>query len=170
MSGESGEYEQLIGPIEDQMIRSVWRIVRNEPDFGDAFQDATVRVWERRKRIRRHPNPHALVLRICVNSAYDVLRRNARRRRREELVEIPTDIPDPAPSPAEQWSARATLNEAFRAIARLPRKQAEATLMRFVQGLPYAEVAEVTGCNEATARTHVARARARLREQLTRSA
>ena len=166
MDGNRADYESLIRPIEDRMIRSVWRIVRDPDDADDALQEALATIWKRLGRIRQHPNPHALILKICVNSAYDVLRRKSRRRRHEELKEISNTIPDPAPSPAQQVVGRENREEIFEAIGRLPRNQAQAVLMRFVQELPYADIALALGCREATARKHIARARVRLRKAL----
>ena len=80
----------------------------------------------------------------------------------EELEAIPADIPDPSPSVAEQIKSRETRSELIEAIGQLPRKQAEAVLMRFTQDLSYSDIAAALGCNEATARTHIARARTRL--------
>jgi RNA polymerase sigma-70 factor (ECF subfamily) len=162
MDGNHRLYRDLIEPIENQMIRSVWRIVQDPDDFDDAFQDALTTVWRRLNRIQRHPNPQALILRICVNAAYDVLRRQARIRRREAPEAIPEALPDPAPSAAEQASIQQERDEILRAIAQLPRKQAQAALMRFVQELSYRDIAQALGCGESTARTHVMRARTRL--------
>ena len=39
-------------------------------------------------------------------------------------------------------------------------------LMRFVQEQPYSAVAQALNCSEATARTHIARGRSRLRRLL----
>lgn len=166
MDNTRGDYNGLIRPIEDRMIRSVWRIVRDADDADDAFQEALETIWKRLGRIRQHPNPHALILRICVNSAYDVLRRKSRRRRHEELKAIPDIVPDPAPSPAQQAVGSENREEIFEAIGRLPRNQAQAVLMRFVQGLPYADIAQALGCKEAMARKHISRARVRLRKAL----
>lgn len=165
-SSIQGDYETLIGPIEDRMIRTVWRIVRDADDADDALQEALATIWKRLGRIRRHPNPHALILRICVNSAYDLLRRRARYIRREELKAIPEALADPAPSVAKRLSDRETQAEILATIGRLPRKQGEAVLMRFVQELPYSDIAEALGCREVTVRKHVARARARLSREL----
>ena len=148
------------------MIRSVWRIVRDPNDFDDAFQEALATIWKRLRRIRRHPNPHALILRICANAAYDVLRNNARRRRHEQLEAIPADVANPAPSIPDVLSGQEKRAEIFAAMAQLPRKQAEAVLMRFAQELPYTDIAQALGCSEVTARTHVKRARSRLAELL----
>jgi DNA-directed RNA polymerase specialized sigma24 family protein len=98
MNDDRPEYERLIAPIEDRMIRSVWRIVRDPDDAEDAFQDALLMVWKRWGQVRRHPNPHALVLRICINAAHDMLRRRARRLKWLKAGPIPENIPDASPS------------------------------------------------------------------------
>jgi RNA polymerase sigma factor (sigma-70 family) len=164
--GETGvsspptDYERFIQPIEDRMIRSVWRIVHDPHDFDDAFQEALAAIWKRLGLIRRHPNPHALIFRICANAAYDILRDNARRRRQFES--IPDDVANPSSAIPDMLSGQEERKEVFRAIAQLPRKQAEAALMRFAQELPYTDIALALGCSEVTARTHVKRARTRL--------
>jgi RNA polymerase sigma-70 factor (ECF subfamily) len=166
LGGDHREYEDLIGPIEDRMIRSVWRIARDADDADDAFQQALETIWKRLDRIRRHPNPRALILRICVNAAYDVLRKRARQQRREAPEAIPDEQPDTSPSAADRIAAREDHSEILSAISRLPRSQAQAVLMRFVQELPYCEIAQALGCSEATARRHIANARVRLRKML----
>ena len=161
-------YERLVLPVKDQMIRSIWRILHDPDDADDAFQDALTTIWKRLKRVRRHPNPRALILRICVDAAYDTLRRKLRRQRGEDLGPVPDHIPDPACSAVERLSWQEEQAEVRQAITRLSRRQAEALLMRVVQEQAYEDIAQVLGCSEANARTHVARARARLREMLTR--
>ena len=166
MNSGHGDYDSLVRPIEDRMIRSVWRIVRDPQDADDAFQEALTTVWKRLDRIRRHPNPHALILRICINSAYDVIRRRVRHQRREQLEPVPETLPDPSPSAAERISGREKRADIFQAISRLPRKQAQAVLMRFVEELPYSQIAQALGCRKVTARKHIARARTRLSREL----
>ena len=160
------DYETLVRPVEDAMLRSIWRIVRDPDDADEAMQNALGTVWRRLGRIRRHPNPRALILRICVNASYDVLRRKIRRRRREELHTIPSEMADPAPSAADRLSSQEQCGEVISAIGQLPRRQAEAAFMKFVQELSYGDIAQALGCSEVTVRTHISRARVGLRERL----
>ena len=161
MGTNETDYDRLIRPIQDRMVRSIWRILKDPNDAEDALQDALASIWKRRGRVRRHPNPQALILRMCINAAYDVLRRKAHRPGHQTLDSVEGGV--------------LTGNDAFqqeqdgevrRAVARLPRNQAVAVLMRVVGEEPYDAIAHALGCSEATARTHVARARARLRHLL----
>lgn len=161
----NNDYERFIRPIEDRMMRSVWRVLGDPDEAEDALQEALATIWKRLGRIRRHPNPHALILRICANAAYDALRR--RTRRRHAFVPVPGDLEDDSRSAAEEVIGREQRDEVLRAVGRLSRKQAAAILMRAVQEQSYRNIAQALGCSEATARTHVARARARLRQLLS---
>jgi RNA polymerase sigma-70 factor (ECF subfamily) len=162
MGTDSSDYDILVRPIENQMIRSVWRIVRDPNDADDAFQEATTTIWKRLGRIRRHPNPQALILKICTDAANDVLRRRIRHKRAQEHEEAIAGLPDPAPTATQLLISNETQAEIFEAIGRLSPKQGTAVLMRFVHDLSYREIAQSLGCREATVRKHISRARDRL--------
>lgn len=147
-------------------MRSVWRIVRDSDDAADAFQQAIESIWKHRRRIRGHENPTGYILRICVNAAYDVLRRRIKRKESADLEAIAGSLADRSPSAAQLLMGQEQRGEIVCAIAQLSRQQAQAVLLRLVEELPYGEVAQALGCSEATARTHVTRGRARLAELL----
>jgi RNA polymerase sigma factor (sigma-70 family) len=157
-------YDQLVKPIEDQLIRAVWGITQNPEDAEEALQEALEGIWRKLDRIERHPNPRALMLRIAINAGYDVLRRRARRLRRQALAELITR-PKPA-APDDLLARKEQESVILRAIARLSRNQSEAVMMRLVQHQSYGEIAEVLGCSAATARKHVERGRQKLRSIL----
>ena len=167
MNDRQQEYERLIAPIEGQMMRAVWRIIRDPQDTEDAFQSALLTIWKRWDRIRAHPNPHALILHICTSAAHDALRRNVRQGKWQEAVAIPEQIPDPAAFTVQQISGAQQSAQVLRAIGLLPKNQARAILMRAVEEIPYGEIAAAMDCREATVRKHVARARTKLRTLLS---
>jgi RNA polymerase sigma factor (sigma-70 family) len=53
------------------------------------------------------------------------------------------------------------------AISRLPVKQAKAITMRYLEQRQYGDIAVALGCSEAGARSHVGKAVAALKRQLT---
>lgn len=166
MSHADSTYEQLIKPIESRMIQTVWRVLRDPDDADDAMQEALSRIWRRLKQIERHPNPKALLLRMTANTAYDMLRRRIRRQKHESPQLVPATLRDSRPNPSDRLLQRQCQVEISAAISRLPRNNAIAILMRLVQEQPYEAIAEALGCSPATARIHVSRGRAKLRQKL----
>jgi RNA polymerase sigma factor (sigma-70 family) len=165
LSSLQREYSRIIGPIETQMMRSVWRITQNADDADDAFQHATAQIWQSLARIREHPNPHALVLKICADAACDVLRQKLRHRSGE--VRMDSDFIDPAaPFVADSILNQERKEQVQTALTNLSQQQATAVAMRFLMSCAYDEIASALDCAEATARVHVTRGLSRLRELL----
>jgi len=158
---KSSFYDELIRPLEDRMMRSIWRVVRDAGAAEDVLQEALVVIWKKRDRIRRHPNPQALILKICLNKACDALRKSGRDRRRmdEAARRFPTRI---EPATGESLEYRIITDEVTAAVRRLPRNQSLAVMMRILQDQAYSDIALALGCKEVTARIHVARGRAKL--------
>lgn len=154
---EAARFEAMLRPMEGQVLGTLWRILRNPEETDDAHQDFLLRVWKQWRAVERHPNPRALLLRICVQCAYDMLRRRKRTGRSEDLSEFDQSLADPAPSPAEFAISEQRTARVVSAIARLPKKQAVAVSLRVLHQQSYEEIAAALGCREATARTHVAR-------------
>lgn len=164
MDSESSSYDALVRPIQDQMLRSIWRITRIAEDAEDALQESLTIIWKRRTRIEQHPRPRALVLRICVNCAVDVLRARLRRGSRETALGdsdpnalLANDCPV-----AERLHQQELHSDISRALLRLPERQATAVVMRDILELSYEEIGDALGCADTTARVHVNRAHTKL--------
>ncbi len=167
VADEKAIYEQLIAPLESRMMRTIWRIVRHPEIAEDTLQNALTIVWRKLKHIRRHPNPQALILKICMNSAYDSLRKQ-KRFRKQESSSLLHKFPDLSETIVPYDLERKNIEgEILKAISRLPRKQARAVLMRVVQDQPYDVIAQMLECGEITARIQVSRGRAKLSKWLS---
>ena len=157
-------YQELIAPIEDRMIATVTRIVRDPDDAADAFQETLAIVWKKLSKISRHPNPHAYILRVCVSRSYEALRKRMRRR------EVPLKAPERISLVAVGEHLPANPEAAAvirRAISLLPHKQAQAVLLRVMDGASYEAIGQILGCSKATARSHLSKGKARLRKVLS---
>jgi len=166
VSGDDAFYDMYLAPLETRMLRTVFRITRDPDRARDALQDAMARVWTQRDRVRAHPKPEALVLRISIHAAIDVLRRERRRRRAEDPAGSPAWRASPPAGPAvaaERSEVRALVLDA---VARLPEKQAAAVTLRVLEEQPYEAIAAALGCAEPTARVHVLRGREKLKRLL----
>ena len=144
-------------------MATVWRILKDPHDAEDAFQDATLRIWTQWKKVRRHSNPPALVLRICINCAVDVLRKRKEVRRVSLEIE---NLANDSDGLDEELSRQEQRTRLLGAIGRLSRNQALVVLMRLVEKMPYADIAAAVGCQECTARVHYRRGREKLEAYL----
>ena len=160
-------YDELIAPLEARMMRSIWRILRNADLAEDSLQDALAVIWKKRLQIRRHPNPPALILKICLDAAYDSLRRLERTRHQTDLSQL-DEVPAPRDHDADRDLEERELEEQVQqAIRRLPRKRALAVMMRLVHEEPFEAIAHALDCSEVTVRIHISKGRAQLRKWLS---
>lgn len=167
MTDEKSLYDWLIAPVESRMMRTIWRVVRHDQLAEDTLQDALAIIWRKRNRIHRHPNPQALILKICLNCAYDSLRKRARQRRQKDLSNLASYESQSRTNASLELEKKQAVAKVLNAIGRLPRSQALAVLMRIVQNQPYEAIAQTMGCSETTVRIHVSRGRKRLRQWLS---
>ena len=144
--------------MHDQMLRSIWRITRVAEDAEDALQESLTIIWKRRDRIERHPCPRAIILRICVHCACDVLRARLRRGSRETALTDPNDLQAENRPVDERLRNEELRDDIVRALLQLPNRQATAVVMRHVLELSYEEIGGALGCSQTTARVHVNRA------------
>lgn len=148
------------------MMRTVARLVRDADDAADAFQNVLTMIWRDLERIDRHPNPHGYILRMCVSASYDILRKRSRGRRRVAILETRARY-STKPEALETCAARELERLVLEAVMRLPRQQAQAILLQVIEGEPYDKIAQTLGCSQATARSHISKGKARLREMLS---
>ncbi|MCW2852542.1 MAG: polymerase, sigma-24 subunit, subfamily [Nocardioides sp.] len=131
----------------------------SQQDAEDAVQSALTKACESWTRVRQADDPDAYVRRMVVNADVSRWRRSGRRELsvaevRDAVVADPTD-------------AVARDDALWRVCSRLLRRQRAAVVLRFYEDLEYAEIAAVLGITEVTVRTHLHRALAALRVELT---
>lgn len=102
------------------------------------------------------------LLTILRNTARNAVRDLARRPDPPPSFET-AEEPDGGPSVERRAESADTQRELGELLAQLPEVQRTAVLLRHVVGLGTAEVAEVLGCPEGTAKSHVSRGLRRLR-------
>ena len=115
------------------------------------MEEALARAWERSERGERIDSLRAWVAKVALNEVRSGFRRfMVERRVRARLVD-----PDRTPSVL----ARDAAIDLGRALERLPRRQREATILRYFLDMDVREVAETLRIKEGTAKTTLHRAR-----------
>ena len=160
-------YDELIAPMQNKMIRAIWRIVRNSDLAEDTLQDALAVIWKKRLQVCIHPNPRALILKMCLDAAYDSLRRLQREQRRTDSSSLDGISVPLADNSDREFEEKELEQRVQRAIRRLPRKRALAIMMRLIDEKSFESIAQALDCSEVTVRIHVSKGRAQLRKWLS---
>ena len=132
-----------------RVVRTVYLIVRDRAAAEDIGQEAFARLLVHWHKVAHYDRPEAWVRRVAIRMAVKSNRRAWMRKK----IEAETD---PPPQPEVQDV------DLMRAIAQLPGSQRAAIVLFYYEDQPTAEVAEILGCSEDTARVHLHKARKKL--------
>lgn len=132
--------------------RVSYRLLGSRTDAEEVAQETLTRALVHWRRIADAPD--GWVVRVASNLALDVVRAAARRHR-VVLPERLYTVPGPA-----QVDDRLDLQAA---LLRLPRRQREVLVLRFLADLPESVVADTLGCTVGTVKQHSSRGLAALR-------
>lgn len=142
------------------MVYSVaYNVLGSHMDAEDAAQDAFLRCYRSLPQYRSEASFSTWLFRLALTSALDCRRRE---RRKPEPVEMPEVADERAPALGEGIGAEILV----RALGELPEDYRTSTVLRDVYGLPYQEIAELTGRPLGTVKVMVHRGRASLRLRL----
>lgn len=150
-------FEEFVAAETPRLLRVAYGLTGNPHDAWDLVQEALMRVGIRwRKLADGNPGGYAHTT---------LVRLNIDRGRRLKREFLPGDVPDTG-RPVQLVTEG--LDPALVAALRtLPPQQRAAVVLRAIGDLDHAGIAERLGCSVGTARTHLSRGLARLREQLT---
>lgn len=155
--------DALLSDARPALQRLARRLVWDEEDAADVLQAALADAVERWGDLKDAAAAPAWLRRILVHRAYSHLRR---RRFWQALGAVLLVPEEPlAPGPDEAVERRAHLAALAKALDGLSARQATAFSLRYLEGLPLDEVADAMGLTRGTARVHLQRAVAALRQQ-----
>jgi len=134
-------------------------LTRDSTAAEDLVHDALVRAYERRATFRAGGNLRAWLLSIVHNAFIDGVRSRRSEAARVEQAGYLADTTTPAP---QDHAVR--LAEVRAGFLSLPEEQRSALHLVAIEGLSYAQAAEVAGVPLGTLMSRIGRARAALRE------
>jgi len=136
--------------------RVAFRMLGDREDAADVAQEAVARVALRWERVEDHPA--ALAAKIAAGRAIDLWRRRQRARRAGRGG--PSTLDSPGEAVVDD---RAELVVALR---RLPPRQRDAVVLRYLADLSESDTARALGCSPGTVKQHTSRGLGSLRSAL----
>jgi RNA polymerase sigma factor (sigma-70 family) len=173
-ANDQAAFERLMRRYNSRLFRIARAILKDDADAEDAVQDAYLEAYRHIGEFRGQSQVATWLTRIAINQALMRLRRHKRER---VVVPFPaqsgntvaSDVVDhKAESPAAATLRAEIRNVVESRIDELPPAFRAVFVMRDVEEMTVQETAECLGIPAATVRTRLFRARALLREALTR--
>jgi len=168
-------FAELMQRNQSYVDQVLYKLAPDWQDRADLAQEVWLRVYRNIKRLQEPEKFRGWLSRIATNLFYDELRKRKRVGNSVSLDapfksgdgdEMTWDLPSTAPSPIETMSTQEFYEQLRLAIQDLPASFRETIVLREIQGLPYEEIAELTGVSLGTVKSRIARARLKLQAQL----
>jgi RNA polymerase sigma-70 factor, ECF subfamily len=166
-AGDERAYGKLVHAYQSRVFNFVRSMVRNDEVAEDITQESFVKAFFSLKRLQNAGSFKSWLFRIANNNTLDYLRR-----KRFQLVDVDEQIHesyvdkrDPESGAMEQER----LNHVRTALNKLKPDQKAILVMCDLQGLSYAEIAEVLKVPFGTVQSRIFYARKKLKEHLDTS-
>lgn len=157
--GDNAAFAGLVRKHQRRAYAVARSIVLSHDDAEDAVQEGFLHAFRAMDRFRPEQAFGAWLHRIVANASLDM----ARRRKVRDADELPETLSSPHRDPAEADELKDRLAQA---LATLGERQRSVIVLHDVEGYKHAEIGELLGIPEGTARSDLHHARAHMRRQL----
>lgn len=154
--GDRQAFEMIIRTHSRPLFAIAYGILQNREEAEDAVQDALVKAWKSRWRVRDPEKFPAWLCMIARHHARDVFRKRR---------PIPPNLEDAAPS-APVSSDETLERQLHSALAALPELHRAAISLRYFEEMDYATIENRLGLTNGSLRGILGRALASMRKQL----
>jgi RNA polymerase sigma-70 factor (ECF subfamily) len=154
-AADTGSFGALIEPLLPGGYRLAYAMLQSQPEAEDALQEAALRAWAARHRLRPGSDLRPWFMTIVANQC------RQQRRSRWWSVLKGGDLPERAEPPPGVEGA-----DLRRALARLPYHHRLALVLRYYLDLSFEEIGRVQGVSAIAAKARVHRALGRLRAEV----
>lgn len=162
LEGDDKAFSTLLARHEDRIFGLALRMTGSRADALDATQDAFILAFRRASSFRGDAAFSTWLYRIAINACKDLLRKRAREGTHLSS-EGPPDEPDPQLPVDDQVAMRMDVTDA---LAQLSEEYREAVVMHDIGGVPYEEIAAISGVAIGTIKSRISRGRKQLADLL----
>src|SRR5437764_1480002 len=167
LGGESAAFEQIILRYERRVFGLAMKLLGVRDDAQDAAQEVFLRAFKYLHRLDVRKPIEPWLMQMTVNVCRNIGRTRQRRWNTFPDVAAPDAASaDKSTNPYSGVAEEQQRQMLWRALESLPEKERMAVILRDIEGLSTAEVAEIQQSSESTIRSQVSRARVRMKDAI----
>jgi RNA polymerase sigma-70 factor (ECF subfamily) len=159
--GDRSAQQGIVEAFSPMVFRLVSRFFHHREDVEDLAQDVFVKVLLCIHHVRPEEHFQGWLARITVNTCYDKLRRDQKRR-----IALETYHPEMSCAPRPEYMFT---GPAQRAVAALDEKLRIPLILKEIEEMSVEEIARITGLTQTAVKVRLFRARKKLREVVAQS-
>jgi RNA polymerase sigma-70 factor (ECF subfamily) len=172
--GDQAAFRELVNRHQAKVYQLALKLTRNETDAEDVLQETFLRVYNRIETFRGEAAFSSWLYRIAANASFAKLGER-KKHDHADLDDIHPEYEAGLTQPVNDWSrqpdsvlmSKETLGLLDKAISELPEEFRVVVLLRDVQGLSNAQVADILDLTVAAVKSRLHRARLVLRKKLS---
>jgi len=147
-------------------LNMAYRMTGNREEAKEICQDALIKVYKYLHRFKRGKSFKSWAYKIAINSAYDFLRK---KKRFEDTVQTHKDLEwSHSPDPEQQYRNKEIKDRIEVCLQKLSSREKAVFLLRDGDGFSVEETSMILKCSSLSVRTHLSRARKKIRAQFER--
>lgn len=146
------DFERFVTKHENKLYRTALAVMGNVSDAEDVVQDTFLRAYEKAPEFESEEHEKAWLIRVTANLCKSRLRSPWHRRKEPLLDTYPASEPEQ--------------HELLEQIMTLPSKYRAVIHLFYYEGYSVHDISELTGQKESTVRSHLTRARQKLKSVL----
>ena len=164
LQGDEAAFELLLHPYRNNMLNLSYRMVGNLEDAKEVCQEAIFKIFRYMDGYKKGKGFKNWMYKIVVNASYDFLRK---KRKQENIFAMKKVMAENLPAnPESQFLNKEVRDKIALYLEDLSPKEKAVFLLRDGEGLSVKETAGVLGSSSMSVRTHLSRARQKLRGRL----
>ena len=176
-AGNTAFFAKLVTAYQDRLFGAMCIVLGNRQDAEDVTQEAFAKAFLKLDTFQGRSSFFTWLHRIARHVAIDN-RRRGWRERQQRLADVGDGLDlvsssvmrSPDPDPGEVAERNENHQRLYRALAMMDQERREVITLRDLQGLDYAEIAEILQVPVGTVRSRLHRARLELKDLLAGSA
>lgn len=167
LEGNHSSFEVLLRPHRQGLLNMAYRMTGNFEEAKEICQEALIKIYRYLHRFEKGKSFKSWIYKITMNSAYDFMRK---RKRSEDIVESQKrQISGASSNPEQQFLNKEIGSQIESCLRNLSPKEKAVFLLRDGDGFSVEETSRILRCSSLSVRTHLSRARKKIRIQFERA-
>ena len=156
ISGDADAFLELMEKNSLAMYKVARGILDNDEDAADAMQDTILTCFEKIHTLKNPEYFKTWMIRILINECYGIMRKE------KKIISLETCERE------EPWMERQDYSDLYEALMGLTEEARLAVTLYYMEGYSIREIARMTRVTESAVKNRLARARTKLKEELSK--